>query len=100
MGTATRCPFSFVAGPVRCPRTHGTMIESSNSRSVKTSPGALGISAAEATSMYKLLVESVRDYAIFILDPTGHVMTWNAGAKRLKGYSASDIIGKHFSTFY
>jgi PAS domain S-box-containing protein len=50
--------------------------------------------------LYKLLVESVRDYAIFALDPTGHILTWNAGAKRLKGYEEDEIIGKHFSVFY
>jgi PAS domain S-box-containing protein len=51
-------------------------------------------------SLYRLLVLSVRDYAIFALDATGHVITWNEGARRLKGYEASDIIGRHFSTFY
>lgn len=50
--------------------------------------------------LYRLLVDSVRDYAIFALDPTGHVMTWNVGAMRIKGYSPADIIGKHFSIFY
>jgi len=50
--------------------------------------------------MYRLLVESVRDYAIFLLDPTGHVMSWNPGAERFKGYKANEIIGKHFSVFY
>jgi PAS domain S-box-containing protein len=49
---------------------------------------------------YRLLVESVRDYAIFLLDVDGHVLTWNPGAERLKGYTAEDIIGRHFSTFY
>lgn len=49
---------------------------------------------------FKLLVASVRDYAIFMLDPGGVVRTWNDGAKRIKGYSAEEIIGKHFSTFY
>ena len=53
-----------------------------------------------AEDAYRLLVDSVVDYAIFMLDPTGRVMTWNAGAERIKGYSAEDIIGKHFSTFY
>lgn len=59
-----------------------------------------GSPLAEATELYRLLVESVRDYAIFALDPTGRVITWNAGAERLKGYRANEIIGKHFSTFY
>jgi PAS domain S-box-containing protein len=45
-------------------------------------------------------VESVQDYAIFLLDPTGRILTWNAGAERLKGYRADEIIGKHFSIFY
>ena len=49
---------------------------------------------------FQLLVEAVRDYAIFMLDPEGHVATWNRGAERIKGYKASDIIGSHFSRFY
>jgi PAS domain S-box-containing protein len=44
-------------------------------------------------------VESVRDYAIFMLDPNGHVASWNAGAQRIKGYAAPEIIGRHFSVF-
>ena len=47
-----------------------------------------------------MLVESVNDYAIFALDMTGHVVSWNPGAQRFKGYTASEIIGRHFSTFY
>jgi PAS domain S-box-containing protein len=49
---------------------------------------------------FRLLVDSVQDYAIFMLDPTGHVASWNRGAARIKGYSADEIIGKHFSVFY
>lgn len=49
---------------------------------------------------YRLLVESVKDYAIVMLDPDGHVASWNAGAERFKGYRAAEIIGKHFSCFY
>ena len=49
---------------------------------------------------FRLLVETVRDYAIFMLDPRGYIQTWNAGAERLKGYTASEIIGTHFSAFY
>lgn len=49
---------------------------------------------------FRLLVETVRDYAIFMLDATGHIQTWNAGAERFKGYKASEIIGQHFSRFY
>lgn len=46
-----------------------------------------------------LLLDSIRDYAIFMLDPEGYVRTWNAGAKAIKGYEASEIIGQHFSMF-
>jgi PAS domain S-box-containing protein len=53
-----------------------------------------------ATELYRLLVESVKDYAIFALDPNGYVVSWNPGAQRFKGYTASEIIGKHFSVFY
>ena len=51
-------------------------------------------------AIYRLMVEQVRDYALFMLDPAGCVTTWNAGAQRLKGYAAGEIIGRHFSTFY
>jgi len=54
----------------------------------------------ESEARFRLLVESVRDYAIFLLDPEGHVATWNAGAERIKGYHAEEIIGRHFSVFY
>jgi len=50
--------------------------------------------------MLRLFVESVVDYAIFVLDPNGYVVTWNAGAERIKGYAADEIIGQHFSRFY
>src|SRR5690242_1035852 len=50
--------------------------------------------------LFRRLVSSVRDYAIFALDATGHVMTWNEGAQRIKGYAPDEIIGKHFSIFY
>jgi PAS domain S-box-containing protein len=48
----------------------------------------------------RLLVEAVQDYAIFMLDPDGHVASWNAGAQRTKGYTAEEIIGQHFRVFY
>jgi PAS domain S-box-containing protein len=49
---------------------------------------------------YRIIVDSITDYAIFLLDPTGHVATWNTGAKLLKQYTAEEIIGHHFSIFY
>lgn len=54
----------------------------------------------EPAELYRLLVASVRDYAIFVLDAQGNVLTWNVGAQQLKGYLAHEIVGKHFSVFY
>ena len=54
----------------------------------------------ESDALFRLLVASVGDYAIFMLDETGHVTTWNVGAQRIKGYRADEIIGRHFSVFY
>ncbi|MCI0756102.1 hybrid sensor histidine kinase/response regulator [Teichococcus vastitatis] len=56
--------------------------------------------ALESERRFRLLVQGVTDYAIFMLDLGGHVTNWNAGAERIKGYAASDIIGCHFSRFY
>src|SRR2546421_1826504 len=54
----------------------------------------------ESEERFRLLVESVKDYAIFMLDPAGRVVSWNAGAEAIKGYAAEDILGQHFSVFY
>jgi PAS domain S-box-containing protein len=54
----------------------------------------------QSEERFRLMVEAVRDYAIFMLDPDGRIASWNEGAQRLKGYAASEIIGKHFSVFY
>ena len=53
-----------------------------------------------AETSFRLMVESVVDYAIFMLDPDGYIISWNRGAQRIKGYSADEIIGQHFSVFY
>ncbi len=57
-------------------------------------------SLAESEERFRLLVEGIADYAIYMLDPRGHVSSWNAGAQRFKGYVAEEILGKHFSRFY
>ncbi len=56
--------------------------------------------AHHASDPFRLMVESVRDYAIFMLDPAGHIASWNPGAEQMKGYRADEIIGRHFSCFY
>jgi PAS domain S-box-containing protein len=60
------------------------------------------IAGAEAGEAHQLalLVESVRDYAIFLIDPEGYIATWNRGAEHLKGYTAAEAVGSHFSMFY
>ena len=54
----------------------------------------------ESEERFRMLVEGVKDYAIFMLDPEGRITTWNAGAEALKGYRADEIIGQHFARFY
>src|SRR6478609_3288858 len=49
---------------------------------------------------YRLLVNAVTDYAIYMLDPNGKITSWNPGARRLKGYEETEILGQHFSRFY
>ena len=55
---------------------------------------------ASVVDTHELLVQSVVDYAIYMLDPNGRVVSWNAGAERIKGYRGHEIIGEHFSRFY
>jgi PAS domain S-box-containing protein len=54
----------------------------------------------ESEERFRLLVESVKDYAIFMIDPNGYIISWNKGAESIKGYTSEEIIGKHMSVFY
>src|SRR5262249_29187295 len=54
----------------------------------------------QSEEKFRLMVECVSDYAIFMLDPEGYIASWNTGAEAIKGYKAEEIIGKHFSVFY
>jgi len=54
----------------------------------------------QSEERFRLLAEGVKDYAIYLLDPEGNVVTWNVGAQRNKGYSSEEILGRHFSIFY
>src|ERR1043165_5558009 len=69
-------------------------------RSQLKAPPVKTAASYELGDLHRLLVESVQDYAIFALDPGGYILSWNAGAERFKGYTADEIIGKHFSIFY
>src|SRR5438552_3185326 len=63
-------------------------------------PSELAAPFRTSEDVFRLMVENVKDYAIFMLDVGGRVASWNAGAERIKGYSAKEIIGQHFSRFY
>src|SRR4051812_19273158 len=62
--------------------------------------GEVAEALRQSEERMRLMIEAVRDYAIFMLDPNGYIVTWNRGAQRLKGYSADEIQGRHFSIFY
>lgn len=87
------------ADPTLERRPH-TTADASRDAATFASEHGRGLDPSERAGLYRLLVESVQDYAIFALDPTGHILTWNTGAERFKGYKAQEIIGKHFSVFY
>jgi hypothetical protein len=53
-----------------------------------------------SANAYELLIQGAVDYAIYMLDPKGYVVSWNPGAERIKGYTAGEIVGTHFSRFY
>ena len=55
---------------------------------------------ADDTNRHRLLIDAISDYAIYMLDAGGHVVSWNPGAQRFKGYTADEIVGEHFSRFY
>ena len=63
-------------------------------------PAENRVTESPADHRFRLLVDSVTDYAIFMLDLQGHIASWNSGAERIKGYRADEIVGRHFSTFY
>src|ERR1700677_409686 len=54
----------------------------------------------ESEERYRMLLDGVREYAIFMMDPQGQIVSWNAGAERIKGYKADEIIGRNFSCFF
>jgi PAS domain S-box-containing protein len=66
----------------------------------ESGPIRAGNGVTQSDQIFRQLVENVKDYAIFLLDPNGVVSTWNQGAERIKGYRANEIIGRHFSAFY
>ena len=97
--------FRYRRGPLRGPNIIASRgINPMESACIVPSKPNIGVKiklpAAEPDTQFRLLVEAVQDYAIFMLDPAGNIKTWNAGARRIKQYTASEIIGSHFSIFY
>jgi PAS domain S-box-containing protein len=69
-------------------------------QSQRTGSGRTTEALRQSEERFQVLIESIQEYAIYILDPNGFVISWNTGAQRIKGYSAPEVIGKHFSQFY
>ena len=69
-------------------------------RNAKQRTEAIASSLKDSEEQYRLLVDGVKDYAIFLLDPNGRIASWNTGAERIKGYTAAEILGRHFSILF
>src|ERR1700687_650381 len=83
---------------VRVCAEHSAVMLDENDTSFTAAESRIALRRSEEG--FRLLVDAVQEYAIFMLDVLGHVTTWNTGAERIKGYGISEIIGKHFSVFY
>jgi len=89
---------SVVVDPIR--KENGDLIGFAKITRDITERRAAQEALRESERQFRLLVDSVIDYALFVLDPNGIVTNWNTGAQRIKGYAADEIIGQHFSRFY
>jgi PAS domain S-box-containing protein len=94
----TERPIADSGAPIRDDRglTHGAVLVFRDVTEERRAEEALRLSEERLS----LMIASVSDYAIFMLDPTGYVVSWNPGAERIKGYAADEIIGQHFSRFF
>jgi len=89
-------PRSPAPEPEPAPSARSTLPEPDTAALTTGGSAAIG----EAGGLYRLLIERVRDDALFALDPDGYILTWHVGAERLTGYAPNEIIGRHFYTFY
>lgn len=94
----TRYWAHVVMDPIRAP--DGTLLGFAKVTRDLTRRRAAEEALRRSQEEFRLLVQSVTDYGIYMLDPEGNVATWNAGAQRIKGYAPEEIVGRHFSRFY
>jgi formate hydrogenlyase transcriptional activator len=92
----TEFPVDIMLSPIETGGTHSILTVVRDITQRKQTETAL----RRSEERFRLLVDGAKDYAIFMLDPEGKVTTWNIGAQRIKGYSAEEIVGQHFSKFY
>ena len=92
----TEFPVDIMLSPVEADGDHSILTVVRDVTERKQAETAL----RNSEERFRLLVEGAIDYAIFMLDPEGRVATWNSGAERIKGYTADEILGQHFSKFY
>jgi PAS domain S-box-containing protein len=95
---ANFCGEKNVQPLIRVCAEHSAVVLDESDTSFRIAESKIALRRSE--DLFRLLVDAVQDYAIFMLDTQGHVSTWNTGAERIKGYKISEIIGKHFSLFY
>src|SRR6187399_3539919 len=76
------------------------MAKRDNTKPPASPPQGTSLPLLQSDEQFRALVESIVDYAIFMLDADGRVISWNTGAERLKGYREDEILGQHFSRFY
>jgi PAS domain S-box-containing protein len=101
--TVTLPRFTTVTGAVRAADQQPAPVDATAERQPLSSSKLAALAheqLRDSEARFRLLVDAVKDYAIFMLDVDGRVVTWNAGAERIKGYTAREIIGRHFSQFY
>jgi PAS domain S-box-containing protein len=94
----TRINVSLTITPITDPS--GKVISISNIARDITRQKKIELELRESEERFRLLVEEVKDYAIIMLDTTGHITSWNKGAETIKGYTGPEVLGKHFSIFY
>ncbi|QAY75393.1 PAS domain-containing sensor histidine kinase [Sphingosinicella sp. BN140058] len=94
----TRFWAHVVVDPIR--DDHGTLVGFAKITRDISEKKAADDALRQSERRFRMLVQGVRDYAIYMLDPEGHVTNWNSGAEEIKGYKADEIVGKHFSQFY